>query len=857
MNTDHRPPQQCTRCGAVLTDETPLRVCAACALAGVLDSPPAEKDAEILRRENVPAPGARPSVLRGSVSEKPGDRIGRYKLLQQIGEGGCGLVYLAEQEQPVRRRVALKVIKAGMDTRQVLARFEAERQALALMDHPNIARVLDAGATENGRPFFVMDLVKGIPITRYCDENRLDTQQRLALFIQVCQAVQHAHQKGIIHRDIKPSNILVADHDGVPVPKVIDFGLAKATNDQQLTDKTLFTAFEQFIGTPAYMSPEQARLSGLDIDTRTDIYSLGVLLYELLTGKTPFESQQLVKAGLDEIRRIIREDEPPRPSTRLSTLDAEEQTQVARCRQSEPPKLIHLVRGDLDWIVMRCLEKERTRRYEAANSLADDVQRHLKSEPVAARPPSNLYRFQKLVQRHTWTIAASGAVALALATGLGIAIWMFFKEAEARQQATRAMSKEVAARSEAEGQRKRALEQEALARSQGVLAIQERDKAVAERAKVDELVRHMLLSRIDSGSNQNDTNLLRGLTFDLTRDDRIQEILADELEEACRKMNPKSALGIVVNPNSGDVLALANRPASDFNDINPTLGEAIEPGSTFQFLIAATALNERIVDLDTMIDCENGVFFYAGRTLRDHNDFGRLSVRDILAKQSRIGFVKLALKVGDVKLHQYVQRFGFGHLTGIHLPGESQGSVNSVSNWGRMGNPQISMGHGVTVTPLQLVMGMSVIANGGKLMAPRVVKSVKDHNGREIVAYAPETLREVISSDAATAIRSALGAVATDEGTAARAAVKGFTVGGVCGTTQKVIDGGYSHERIRCSFVGFLPVDNPQFVCLILIDEAQLKGGSNTGGYVAAPVFSRVSERIALHLGLENSSRTK
>ena len=379
---------KCPDCGATLPDDLPAGLCAACLLAVGL---PAEQPAEEEKTSR--------STIRLSLpplAEKPGDRIGRYKLLQQIGEGGCGVVYMADQEEPVKRRVALKVIKPGMDSKQVLARFEAERQALALMDHPNIAKVLDAGATDNGRPYFVMELVKGIPITRYCDEKQLTTDSRLKLFVLVCQAIQHAHQKGIIHRDIKPSNILVADHDGTPVPKIIDFGIAKATTDQRLTDKTLFTAFEQFIGTPAYMSPEQATLSGLDVDTRSDIYSLGVLLYELLTGKTPFDAKELLAKGLDEIRRVIREVEPQRPSTRLSTLEAGEQTTVAHQRQCEPPKLQSVIRGDLDWIVMKALEKDRTRRYETANGFAVDIQRHLNNEPVLACPPSNLYRFQKL-----------------------------------------------------------------------------------------------------------------------------------------------------------------------------------------------------------------------------------------------------------------------------------------------------------------------------------------------------------------------------------------------------------------------------------------------------------------------------
>jgi len=373
--------------------------------------------------------------LSRTPAEKTGDRIRHYKLLQQIGEGGCGVVYMAEQEEPVRRRVAIKVIKLGMDTKQVIARFEAERQALALMDHPNIAKVLDAGATETGRPYFVMELVRGVKITDYCDENSLSTVERLKLFMQVCQAIQHAHQKGVIHRDIKPSNILVADHDGVPVPKVIDFGVAKATTGQRLTDKTLFTAFEQFIGTPAYMSPEQAKLSGLDVDTRTDIYALGVLLYELLTGKTPLDQKELLAAGLEEMRRTICEKEPVRPSTRLSTMLEGELTTTAKHRRIEPPKLVHLLRGDLDWVVMKALEKDRARRYETANVLARDVQHYLADEPVVARPPSNLYRLQKMARRNKLAFAAAGAVAAAVIIGLAASTWLYLKERSALQRA--------------------------------------------------------------------------------------------------------------------------------------------------------------------------------------------------------------------------------------------------------------------------------------------------------------------------------------------------------------------------------------------------------------------------------------
>jgi serine/threonine protein kinase len=407
-------------CGgdAALRDSVEALLQADVGATGFMDRPPPDPAA------TVDEPG----------SERPGTVIGHYKLLQDIGEGGMGTVFMAEQVEPVRRMVALKLVRPGMDSRQIIARFEAERKALAMMDHPNIAKVLDAGATPTGRPYFVMELVKGVPITEYCDQNHLSPRERLALFVPVCQAVQHAHQKGVIHRDLKPSNILVARYDDRPVPKVIDFGVAKATGPK-LTERTLFTHYGQLVGTLEYMSPEQAAFNALDIDTRSDIYSLGVLMYELLTGSTPFERERLRTAAFDEVLRIIREEEPPRPSTRLSS--TEELPSISANRGMEPRQLSGLLRRELDWVVMKALEKDRNRRYESAGAFAADVRRYLDDEPVHAYPPSAGYRLRKFMRRNRGPVAASLALALMLIVGAAL-VWAVQARADRERAAAAA-----------------------------------------------------------------------------------------------------------------------------------------------------------------------------------------------------------------------------------------------------------------------------------------------------------------------------------------------------------------------------------------------------------------------------------
>jgi serine/threonine protein kinase len=494
-----------------------------------------------------PAPAAPPAP-----SEVSGTRIGRYKLLQKIGEGGCGVVWMAEQQEPVRRQVALKIVKLGMDTREVIARFDSERQALAMLDHPNIAKILDAGATETGRPFFVMELVRGTKITEFCDRNNLSMAQRLQLFSEVCHAVQHAHQKGIIHRDIKPSNILVTLIDGVPVPKVIDFGIAKATAGR-LTDHTLFTAFEQFIGTPAYMSPEQAELSGIDVDTRSDIYSLGVLLYELLSGRLPFDPKSLLRAGLDEIRRIIREVEPPRPSTNLSTLADADRAQVARMRSTDSERLSLLLRGDLDWIVMRCLEKNRARRYDTPNALAEDIARHLRHEPVIARPPSRVYRFNRLVRRNRFAFAAAASIALALTTGLVLSSWQAVRATRAQRLADRERAQAVAERIRAEDLLKFMLGD--LYTQLGRVGRLDVLESVADKATA-------YFASLDPGDLNDTTQLSRARALRLLSGVRISQARYTDAENALSEAYSRSSDLAARHPRDGE--ALYERAQAEF-----------------------------------------------------------------------------------------------------------------------------------------------------------------------------------------------------------------------------------------------------------------------------------------------------
>jgi serine/threonine protein kinase len=525
---------------------------------------------------------AQPATAELKFQDGAQGQIGPYALLRRIGEGGCGIVYLAEQKVPVHRRVAIKLIQRGMDSQEVIARFQAEQQALALMDHTNIARVFDAGTTETGRPYFVMEFVGGPRITDYCDQNRLSISHRLQLFIQVCRAVQHAHQKGVIHRDLKPSNILVSEQDRMPTPKVIDFGIAKAVA-QNLTVNGGITALHHFIGTPVYMSPEQAEMGGLCIDTRSDIYSLGVVLYELLTGKTPFEQAALATSGLEEMRRMIRETEPPRPSARLKTISKDELAINARHRSTDPEKLVSRLMGDPDWIVMKCLEKEPGRRYETANDLVLDVDRYLHDEPVSACPPSNFYRLQKLISRHKVAFMAGTAVAIALVAGLALSTYLFVQERSAKREQSRL-------RHEAEAQRARAEMNEAVSQNEA-----EKSRQVAK------LLEDMLASVGPSAALGRDTRLLRDI-LDRTATSLGQELTnRPEVEMELRETLAKTYHDLSLYPQM-EVMARRNLELAGFLNAHESyarslhlIGDALmHQGS----LLQAEQLHRQGLDLD-------------------------------------------------------------------------------------------------------------------------------------------------------------------------------------------------------------------------------------------------------------------
>lgn len=785
-----------------------------------------------------------------------GERIGPYRLIDKLGEGGCGEVFLAEQDVSVRRHVALKIIKPGMDSKSVIARFEAERQALALMDHPNIAKVFEAGATESGRPYFAMELVLGKRVTDYCDQQRLALHDRIKVFIDVCSAVQHAHQKGIIHRDLKPSNILVDDSTGVPSPKVIDFGIAKAVANQQIAEETFFTAFEQFVGTPAYMSPEQASLGAMDIDTRSDTYSLGVLLQELISGETPFDSQSLSDAGLEGMTRIIREKDPVLPSKKLRSLSHQGLSEISERRQIAPNKLIQVIQGDLDWVILKALEKDRDRRYQSAAALADDLERYLTHQPVLARPPSAIYRTRKVIRRNRLAFGAGTALSIVITVSGVFYARLFIQQEKAFN---RAMYAEKLAQTEsrrADAEATEAKIQRDTAIKQRERATEEKERADSSKAAVSKLLQHMFYNQLGNGTGSNSLRLPEGLLFDFVLDEKLQKTLDQELQQSCEALSPKTAIGIIVEPCSGDILAMSIRPSLGATNVNPAVNTMIEPGGLLKFIAGAGALNEGAVECDSLVDCENGRFSYEGHVYSERKGFGVIPVALVLAKQSSIGSAKLALQLGDQKFFRYLGDFGIGETPDVPMVGVSRGILHPFDHWPKGSGILIAGGHGIAATPLQITMAMCAIANGGILMQPRTLRSISDRRG-QIVSFPPQAVRRVLSTEAANKVKDCLSMVPSDQGLAPLAKVPGYKVAGTVTSTQKVISGMYSEECKILGFCGFVPADAPRFVCLILIDEPNVEKAGNYGSLVAAPLFSRIATQVMHYLSTENAMLTK
>jgi serine/threonine protein kinase/tetratricopeptide (TPR) repeat protein len=596
-----------------------------------------------------------------SLTERPGTIIGPYKLMEQIGEGGMGQVFVAEQQHPIHRRVALKIIKPGMDSRQVIARFEAERQALAIMDHQNIAKVYDAGTTDSGRPYFVMELVHGVPLTEYCDANKLTPRQRLELFVPVCQAIHHAHQKGVIHRDIKPSNVLVTMYDDKPVPKIIDFGVAKAI-EQRLTEKTIYTQFGTLVGTFEYMSPEQAEMNAFGVDTRSDVYSLGVLLYELLTGTTPLERSRLREAAFGEIIRLIKEEEPLRPSVRLSTSGT--LAKVAAARQTDPARLSRLVCGELDWVVMRCLEKDRTRRYDSASGLARDLEHYLKDEPVEACPPSAGYKLRKFGRKHKVVLATAAAFAALLLAGAAASTWQAVRATRAESEATRERDAALAAEEQAQADRNRALAAEAKTKAEKANAQAALDflwrEVLSQASPFNEPDRDLKLrtvldrafDRLDKGTGQSPLveaairRMVGELYTDLGELAKARRLLKQALkvqtaelgEEDAETLNTMHALG-VVTPRTMHALGVVTHPPGI-----PDEGERL--------LARTLELRRRVLGeehQDTLVTMRSLATVY-GSLGRD--DEAEHLLRQVLEAQSR--------KFGETHQETVITRYALG-----------------------------------------------------------------------------------------------------------------------------------------------------------------------------------------------------